>query len=106
MNKTEKRLLDQIKGIITYLDPKAKVYLYGSRSKGTSNKMSDWDLLILLNKNKITLEDEYKITNPLYDLEFGTGEVSSPMVYIENEWETKYKITPLNKNVMRSAILL
>ncbi|WP_373522879.1 nucleotidyltransferase domain-containing protein [Aquiflexum sp.] len=106
MNKTEKWLLDEIKGIVTDLDPKAKVYLFGSRSKGTSKKMSDWDLLILLNKKKITFEDENKITNPLYDLEFETGEVIIPMVYSENEWDTKYKITPFYQKVMRSAILL
>ena len=83
-------------------EPSAKIYLYGSRAKEVAKPESDWDLLILLNKNKITREIERSITYPLYDLEFDTGELISPMVYAENEWNTKYSITPFYHNVMNN----
>ncbi len=99
-------ILNEIKRIITGKEATAKIYLYGSRVKGTENPESDWDLLILLNKEKITPDLEKEITNPLYDLEFETGQVISPMIYSEKEWDTKYKITPFYKSVMREGRLL
>ena len=38
---------------------------------------------------------EESITYPLYDLEFDTGQVISPMVYTNHEWHSKYSITPV-----------
>jgi predicted nucleotidyltransferase len=106
MNSTDNKILSQIKKIVTDQEPKAKIYLYGSRSRETAKSSSDWDLLILLSKDKISTEDEQKISDPLYDLEFDTGEVISPMIYSEKEWNTRYKITPFFRNVMREGRLL
>jgi uncharacterized protein len=106
MENADSKILDQIKKIVTEQEPRAKIYLYGSRSRGTAKSNSDWDLLILLNKDKISQEDEQKITYPLYDLEFDTGEVISPMIYREKECNTKYKITSFYQNVMREGRLL
>ena len=106
MKNADNKILNQIKKIVTEQEPKAKIYLYGSRSRGTAKSNSDWDLLILLNKDKISPEDEQKISYPLYDLEFDTGEVISPMIYSEKEWNTKHKITPFYQNVMREGRLL
>ena len=106
MKNADSKILKQIKKIVTEQEPRAKIYLYGSRSRGTAKGNSDWDLLILLNKDKISPEDEQKISYPLYDLEFDTGEVISPMIYSEKEWNTKYKITPFYQNVMREGRLI
>jgi predicted nucleotidyltransferase len=99
-------ILKEIKRIVLEQFPSAKIYLYGSRAKGVESKESDWDLLILLNKKKITADIERSITYPLYDLEFDTGELISPMVYSENEWNTKYRITPFYQNVMNEGKLI
>lgn len=106
MENNEKNILTQIKKIIKEKDPSAKIYLYGSRSRGNAKSESDWDLLILLNRDKISIELEREITYPLYDLEFETGEIISPMLYTENEWNTKYSITPFYRNVMREGQML
>jgi uncharacterized protein len=106
MKNSDKKILAQIKKIIKERDPLAKIYLYGSRAKGTAKSDSDWDLIILLNRDKISLEVEQGITYPLYDLEFDIGEVISPLIYSEKEWNTKYKITPFYKNVMQEGKLL
>lgn len=99
-------ILKEIKRIILEQEPSAKIYLYGSRSKGLAGKESDWDLLILLNRDRITPEIEKSITYPLFDLEFDTGELISPMVYTEREWKTKYSITPFYHNVMQEGRLI
>jgi len=99
-------ILKEIKRIVLEQEPSAKIYLYGSRSKGLAGKESDWDILILLNRDIITPEIEQSITYPLYDLEFDTGELISPMVYSEREWNTRYRITPFYHNVMQEGKLL
>ena len=102
----QQTILDRIKRIDLDKDPLAKVYLYGSRARGTMKPDSDWDLLILLDKDKITTDIERNVTSPLYDLEFEIGEVISPMVYSEKEWNSKHSITPFYSNVMREGKLL
>jgi uncharacterized protein len=99
-------ILQKIKLIILKQEPTAKIYLYGSRARGSATSDSDWDLLILLNKDTISNEVEQSITFPLYDLEFETGEIISPMVYSEKEWNSKYSITPFYSNVMKEGRLL
>lgn len=104
--KANEDILQRIKVLVQKNDPSAKIYLYGSRARGTARSDSDWDLLILLNNDKITNEIEQNITYPLYDLEFEIGELISPMVYSINEWESKYRITPFYSNVMKEGRLL
>jgi predicted nucleotidyltransferase len=99
-------VLDRIKRIVLDTDPSAKVYLYGSRARGTMKPDSDWDLLILLNRDKITADVEKNVTNPLYELELEIGEVISPMVYAEKEWNTRHRVTPFYSNVMKEGKLL
>ena len=106
MKNADKNILIQIKKIVKGKDPSAKIYLYGSRSRGTAKSDSDWDLLIILNRSNISIDVEREITYPLYDLEFETGEVISPMIYTEDEWNSKYSVTPFYKNVMREGQLL
>ncbi len=103
MKTSETKILNQIKRIIKDKEPSAKIYLYGSRSRGTAKDDSDWDLLILLNIDDISTEIEREISYPLYDLEFDIGEVISPMIYTEKEWNSKYKVTPFYQNVMREG---
>jgi len=106
MKISESEILRKIKRIVKDKEPSAKIYLYGSRSRGNATDDSDWDLLILLNRDNISSEIEREITSPLYDLEFDTGEVISPMIYTQKEWNSKYKVTLFFQNVMREGILL
>jgi len=106
MKVANSHIARRIKSIVRQYDPQAKVYLYGSRAKGTNQKTSDWDILILLSYDSVSPELERKITSPLYDLEFDTGEIISPNVYSQNEWHNKYSVTPYYHNVMREGQLL
>ncbi len=99
-------ILKKIKQIVHEKEPTAKIYLYGSRVRGTENPDSDWDLLILLNRKEITSDIENDISFALYDLEYEIGEVISPMIYSNSEWFSKYRVTPYFNNVMREGKLL
>jgi len=106
MKKETVAFINRIKETVLSVEPKAKIILYGSRAKGTARSDSDWDILILLAHQKITREIEKQVVDPLYELEFETGEVISPMVYAEQEWNTKYSITPFYANVNKEGIPL
>ena len=106
MKVVKEQFLKQIKEIVLKEEPHAKIYLYGSRARGTQKRNSDWDLLILLDKPKLTFDDEIKISDPLYELEVESGQLISPQIYSESEWNTKFKITPYYTNVMRDGVLL
>jgi predicted nucleotidyltransferase len=76
-----KPILQQIKGAIGKVEPHATVILYGSYARGDVNNNSDIDLLVLLDKDKITRDDERKIFDPLYDIEFPQG-FSSALLFM------------------------
>jgi len=99
-------IVKKIKVLVQQKAPGAEVFLYGSRARGKARHDSDWDVLILLNNDKISNEEEKNITDPLYDLEFEIGEVISPMIYSKKEWETKYKVTSFYSHVMKEAKLV
>jgi len=102
----QEMLLNKIKQAVLLCEPEAKIYLYGSRTNKSFKADSDWDILILLQQSKITADIENNVTDPLYDIEFETGEVISPMVYSEVEWNSKYKVTSFYNSVMKHGILL
>lgn len=86
--------------------PDAEIYLYGSQARGDSKPLSDWDLLILLNSDNVPFSLETEIMDELYNIELETGLIMSPMIYSKNEWNTKYKVTPLIENINKESIRL
>ena len=103
---TNKSLLYKIKKIVRGIEPEATIILYGSYARKDFNIHSDIDILILLNKEIISISDEKKVKYPLYDLEFDTGKIISPLVYSKSNWETVNKHTPFYENIKNEGIIL
>lgn len=104
--KDKSFILKLIKTAVSTTDPNAKLILYGSYARGDFNDSSDIDLLVLIDKDKITRLDEKKIKYPLYDIEFETGTIISPLVFSKKAWETKHRITPFYENIIREGKVL
>lgn len=100
------QILNRIKEIVSDTDSNTEVFLYGSRARGTAKADSDWDVLILLNSNKLSYDLEKKFIDDLYEIELETGEVISPLIFAKNEWNGKYAITPLFENIQKEGIRL
>lgn len=96
-------ILDKIKNTVLCAAPTAEVILYGSYARGNYTPDSDIDILILLDTEKPTKEDIKRIQYPLYDIEFETGIIISPIVFSKKEWETKHKITPFYENIYKEG---
>ena len=79
--------------------------LYGSRARGDNRNDSDWDLLILLNKDKITLNDIDEVEYPLREMGWIIGEDINPILYTKKEWNDN-SFTPFYKNVTHDCITL
>ncbi len=101
-----KNIVERIKDSIKTSVPGATIILYGSYARGNYKTDSDLDVLILLDKDKVTREDEKMIKYPLYDIEFETGKIISPLVLSKSDWESRHKITPFYDNVLREGIVL
>ena len=99
-------ILKLIKSTVSKTEPSAVLILYGSYARNDYNKDSDVDLLILLEKEKVSRADEKRIKYPLYDIEFETGTVISPLVLSKTAWESKHRITPFYENIKKEGIVL
>ena len=59
-------IIDSIKKVAREtLPPKSSFLLFGSRARGDARPDSDWDILVLLDKESITLDDMDNITYPI-----------------------------------------
>ncbi|MDP3434957.1 MAG: nucleotidyltransferase domain-containing protein [Bacteroidota bacterium] len=104
--KDKNYILQIIKTSVNSTDPDAVLILYGSYARGDYRDDSDVDLLVLLDQEKITRTDEKRIKYPLYDIEFNTGTIISPLVFSKKDWETRHRITPFYENVNREGQVL
>jgi len=102
----QSQIQDRIKTTIHDKDPKAIAYLFGSRARGDYRDDSDWDILILIDSNKVTNEIEDKFRDDLYDIELETGQIISTFIYSKDYWKNTLIYSPLYKNVNREGILL
>ena len=96
MSKKE-QIIQMIKKVVEKNAPDSEVYLYGSQARGKAKKLSDWDLLILLNTPNVSFDFETKFMDEFYELELRTGEIFSP---------SNYTVTPFYENIQKEGIRL
>ena len=97
-------IIDSIKKVARdTLPPKSSLLLFGSRARGDARPDSDWDILVLLDKERITLDDMDNITYPIRELGWNLNEIINPIMYTKKEWKAK-SFTPFYKNVTKEGI--
>ena len=103
---TSSDILNEIKRIAKEVLPKGgQLILYGSRARNEAREDSDWDLLILLDKQEIEKQDRDEVAYPFRALSWDVGELISPIIYTKESWR-KMSFTPFYKNVEQDGIVL
>lgn len=99
------QILEKIKQLALAVLPQgSSLWLYGSRARGDYGENSDWDLLILLDKSKITSED-YDLTYYFRELGWDLGTEINSHIYSKCQWANWFFL-PFYKNVEQDKIVL
>ena len=81
----------------------AKVILFGSRAHNDAREDSDWDLLIILDKEKREVSDIERYACPFIELGYELHAEINPVVYTQKEWESR-RFTMFHHNVEKEGI--
>ena len=105
-SERRKFVLERIRRKVKTLVPQGtEVLLYGSQARGDNHETSDWDILVLLDKDRISLNDIDEVSYPLRELGWELGEDINTVLYTKNDWKGN-SFTPFYKNVVKEGILL
>ena len=106
MKKEQEHTLNAIRECLAKKMPSGgKARLFGSQARGTARDNSDWDILIILDKEELLPSDYDNVTYPLTELGWELGKEINSVMYSAREW-LKYKNTSFCKNVEKEGIRL
>ncbi len=81
------QILNEIKQAVLEVDSEAEVVLFGSRARGDFHDESDWDVLILVDKEETDFNFKRKIHNRFL-------------------WRNKLDVSPLYLEVQKDGVVL
>lgn len=99
------QIISLIRDTIRATEPTAQIILYGSRARGDAREDSDWDVLAIVDKPRLSLKDRSNIQYPVWDKGLELGQEINVFPYTRQQWEQ----TPLSLfkyNVMKEGITL
>lgn len=105
MNARTIEINRKIKESVHRADPTARVILYGSRARGDERPDSDWDVLIIVDRERSDMNTFMNVGNPLYDLADDNGIEINPVIYTTRQWEDASP-SLFRHNVLQEGILL
>jgi len=100
----DRQLLAECKAAIREVVPEADLILFGSRARGGAQEDSDYDLLVLVDRD-VDMDLERAIVGRLVPLEVRTGKALTVLIYSRSQWESaQYRAMPFHQNVTREGV--
>jgi predicted nucleotidyltransferase len=96
------KVIERVKKAVHEVDENADIILFGSRARGDFHKESDWDFLILTEKQE-SIELRNLIWDQLFYAELDTGEVFSSIVHSKKNWKN-YSVTNLYHYIRQEGV--
>lgn len=102
--KSKLGVVESVKKAVNAFDPNAEVILFGSRARGDWTQESDWDFLILLERENLE-ELKTAIRDAMFEIELYTEEVITTLIENKQDWAL-YHITPLYQNINEEGVVV
>lgn len=104
---TELQIINKIKELGKRILPKDALFiLFGSRARKDARKDSDWDILVVLNKEGTISQSDYdNYSDPFSVLGWELGEEFNPLLFSNSQWN-KQKHSLFYHNVIEEGISL
>jgi len=99
-------ILNNIKEVLQkHLPANGQAILFGSQARGDEHEDSDWDILVIVDKESLIQKDYDEYTYPLTTLGWDLGVEINPILYTKKEWDANH-FTPFYYNVKNEGIVL
>ncbi|MBQ2210006.1 MAG: nucleotidyltransferase domain-containing protein [Prevotella sp.] len=99
------KIINMIRDTIREAEPTAQIILYGSRARGDAREDSDWDVLTIVDKPRLTLKERSNLQYPVWDKGLDMGEEINVFSYTRKQWE-QAPPSLFKFNVMKEGITL
>ena len=98
-------MIKAMRNVLNGIEPNVHAILFGSRARGDAKEGSDWDVLVLIDKPRVTLLDYDKYSYPLRELGWDLNEIINPVLFYTKAWNENH-FTMFNHNVMNEGIAI
>lgn len=99
------KVISMIRDTIRSSEPTAQIILYGSRARGDAREDSDWDVLVIIDRARLSLKERSNIQYPVWDKGLEIGEEINAFPYTRQQWE-QAPLSLFKYNIMKEGILL
>ena len=99
------KIVNLIRETIHETDPTAQIMLYGSRARGDAREDSDWDVLAIVDKPRLSVKDRGNLQYTVWAKGLDVGEQINVLTYTKQQWE-QAPPSLFKYNVMKEGIRL
>ena len=100
------KIIDGIRDLgLSVLPTGAKLVLFGSQARNDARSDSEWDLLILIDGQKVSKADFENYAYPCIEWGWDVNADINPLIYTYSDWK-KRSITPFYKNIAEEGVVL